>query len=87
MSAKRRHTRYSCRKAQAPRLGSDLQPALTRVLFELEKVNIARAKALQAPAARYSAEVCVGEEAAPGGQGRTDLSVCLLLTFTSNPQF
>lgn len=43
MSAKRRHTRDSCRKVQAPRLGSDLQ--LTRVLFGLEKVNIARAKA------------------------------------------
>lgn len=34
MSAKRRHTHYSCRKVQAPRLGSDLQPELTRVLFE-----------------------------------------------------
>lgn len=45
MWAKRRHSHYSCRKVQAPRLGSDLQPELTRVLFELEKVNIARAKA------------------------------------------
>lgn len=85
MSAKRRHTHDSCRKVQAPRLGSDLQ--LTRVLFGLEKVNIARAKAEQAAAARYSTEVCVGEEAAPGGQGLAGVSVCLLLTFTSNPQF